>query len=303
MQQKSSSQTPMSDDTEFSDPPRDGWVNWFDAAATLVEHLRLIVGGTLLVGALALAVSFVLPRTYTSISYLGPLEDAEAKTVDSIMHSPRVLNDALAKFPEYYAAGDLARRRDYLSENLQWRIAKGANPKLALYKLEFTDNSPGRAQALLKVIIDRWIATTAPPPDTRAKIENALKANEEQIKDLTQVIDALKNRRDLLTPDVKGGYLPPNIGEMIKLRTQTEAGIDDLKAQLKTKSRDIIFEAPDLPSVPSGPRRALIVGVSMTVALGLLIAFTLLLHFLQMAAERPAYASFFERIGQAVHRR
>jgi len=120
---------------------------------------------------------------------------------------------------------------------------------------------------------------------------------------MSSFIDQLKKRPDLIAPDVKSGYLPPNIADMIRLRTDTLARIEELKTQLKAKSRDLIFEAPDLPTAPSGPRKELIVGVSTIVALGVLIAFVLLLHLLQIAAERPAYASFFQRIDQAIFRR
>lgn len=207
------------------------------------------------------------------------------------------------KFPEYEAGSDLADRRQHLNRNIQWLMTKGANPKLALYSLAVIDGRSGRAQALLKAVIDNWLEVTGPPADSRARLEKSLEANELQAKDLSLVIDGLKKRPDLLMPDVKNGYLPLNIGEMIKMRTETEGKVEDLKEQLKTKSRDLIFEAPDLPTRPSGPRKVLIVGISAIVALGALIAYVLLLRFLQTSAGRPAYAPFFKRIDQAIYRR
>lgn len=94
MQQDSSSPRHVADNEIMVQQP-DGWTGWFDVMATLIEHLRLIVGGTLLAGTVALAVSFLLPKTYTSTSYLGPLEDTAAKTAETVIRSPRVLNSVL----------------------------------------------------------------------------------------------------------------------------------------------------------------------------------------------------------------
>lgn len=301
--QESSPPAHLSEDDQFSDQQPNGWAGWFDAMATLIEHLRLIVGGTLLVGVVALAVSFVLHKSYTSVSYVGPLEDAEAKTAESVIRSPLIMNSVLQKFPEYEPQFDPIDRRQQLNDRTRWHIAKGANPKSALYSLEVTDDRPDRAQKILKSIIDTWLDATAPRPDERANLEKLVEANETQLNDLGTVIDEMKKQPNLLKPDIQAGYVPPNISEMIKTRTDTEAKINDLKWKLKAKSRDLIFEVPDLPTKASGPRKLLIVASSTIAAFAALVAFVLLRHFLQMAAERPGYAPFFERIDQAMHRR
>src|SRR5437764_9504947 len=80
-----------------------GWQNPFlGGLAMLVERWKLIVGLTLLAGVLAAGFAYSLPKVYTSVAYLGPLEEPKAKTAQAIVQSAPVLDAVIAKYPQYW---------------------------------------------------------------------------------------------------------------------------------------------------------------------------------------------------------
>jgi uncharacterized protein involved in exopolysaccharide biosynthesis len=271
-----------------------------DGLAVLIEHWKFIGIATLLAGVLAFGITFLLPKVYTSVAYIGPLEDSGARAAEVVIQSPPVLDPVIEKFPQYRAGYNLDERRDYLNSKLNWKIAKGGQPKSAIYTLKLDDTDPHRAQSLLSAILDVWLETLAPRPDNSARLGKTLEASETQANDLSQVIAELKKRPDALVADIRSGYYPPNIVDMIKMRTETAARIVELTQQLRAGSRDLIFSPPTLPEQPSGPSKKIIVAVAMAISLCGLIAFFLISWRLSLAAKKPAYAPMFVRIRRAM---
>jgi uncharacterized protein involved in exopolysaccharide biosynthesis len=162
------------------------------------------------------------------------------------------------------------------------------------------DGDPRRAQSILNAILDAWLETLAPRPDSSARLGKALEASEAQAADLSQVISELKKRPESMFADVRNGYFPPNVADMIKMRTDTLARIIELQVLLRPGSRDLIFSQPTLPEEPSAPRKKLIVSISMAITFVGLIAFFLLSWSMHVAAGRPVYAPIFARMRQAM---
>jgi uncharacterized protein involved in exopolysaccharide biosynthesis len=271
-----------------------------DGLAFLVEHSKFILVATLIAGALAYGVALLVPKVYTSVAFLGPLDDPSARTAQVVIQSAPVLDPVIEKFPQYRTGYSLDDRREYLQSRLGWTILKGSPPKSALYALSLDDKDPGLAQALLNAILERWLESLAPRPDTRDLLLKNMAASEVQANDLSQVISELKKRPDALVADIRSGYYPPNIVDMIRMRTETAAKIAELTQQLRAGSRDLIFRAPTLPERPSGPAKKTIVAAAMAATLCGLIAFFLMNWWLARVSGRPHYASVFARIGRAL---
>jgi hypothetical protein len=217
-----------------------------------------------------------------------------------VIQSPLVLDPVIEKFPQYRDGYSFEDRREYLNSKLYWKIVKGSPPKSAIYTLNLEDGDPRRAQSMLGAILDRWLETLAPRPDSSARIGKTLEASEIQANDLSQVITELKKRPDALVADIRSGYYPPNIVDMIKMRTETSARIVELTQQLRAGSRDLIFRPATLPEQPSGPNRKIIVAIAMAVSFFGLIAFFLLDWRVQIAAGKPIYAPMFARMRRAM---
>lgn len=300
MRQADSSRADLPGESDAADRRSDWGAVCLDGLAVLAEHAKFIVIATLVAGALAYGISLLLPKVYTSVAYVGPLEDANAKAAEVVIQSPLVLDPVIEKFSQYRVGYSLEDRREYLNSKLYWSIVKGAPPKSAIYTLKLDDRDAHRAQSMLSDIVDRWLETLAPRPDNSARLGKTLEASETQANDLSQVIAELKQRPDALVADIRSGYYPPNIVDMIKMRTDTAARIVDLTQRLRAGSRDLIFRSPSLPEQPSGPKMKIIVAIAMAVAFFGLIAFFLLDWRVQIAAGKPIYAPKFARMRRAM---
>jgi hypothetical protein len=103
------------------------------------------------------------------------------------------------------------------------------------------DTDPRRAQALLNAIVDGWLESIRPRPNRTARLQKLLEASEAQADDLSLVVAELKKRPDAMFADARNGYFPPNIVDMIKMRTEIATRIVDLTMELRAGSRDMIF--------------------------------------------------------------
>ena len=300
MRQAESSKADVTGGSEAASGRGNWTAVYLEGLAVLVEHWKFIVIATLVVGALAYGASLLLPKVYSSVAYIGPLDEANAKTAEVVIQSPSVLDPVIEKFPQYRDRYSLEDRREYLNSKLYWKVVKGSPPKSAIYTLRLDDGDPNRAQGMLIAILDRWLESLAPRPDNSARIEKTLEASERQSNDLSQVIAELKKRPDALVADIRSGYYPPNIVDMIKMRTETAARIVELTQQLRAGSRDLIFKSPSLPEQASGPNKKMIVAIAMAVTFFGLIVFFLLDWRVQIAAGKPVYAPMFTRMRRAM---
>jgi hypothetical protein len=278
------------------------WQGTFlNGMAVLAGRLRLIVSVTLLAGAAAYGIAWLLPQVYTSVAYLGPLEEPNAKAADAIIHSDPVLDPVMAKFPQYLTGYSLEEKRAYLNSSLRWQIARGAPTKSsAIYTLSLDDTDRHRAQALLGAIVDGWLESIRPRSDKTARLQKILEASEVQAADLSQVIAELKKRPDAMFADARNGYFPPNMVDMIKMRTELVTRIVELTTELRAGSRDMIFGPPTLPERPSGPSTRRTVLACMAVTFCGLIAFLLLRWRLTIVARQPVYAPAIAQIRRAI---
>jgi hypothetical protein len=279
-------------------------VDWpgriLDCAAYLVERLRLIVIVTLLAGVAVFILTYGSPRSYTSLAYVGMMDEPTAKAADVLMHSAPVLDTVIAKFPEYRSEYNLEQKRNYLSSRLQFMIVKGSEPRAGIYTAKFVDADPVMAQKLLNAILDGWLETKRPRPDNAARLEKSLEASEAQAADLSQVIAELKKRPDSMFADGRNGYFPPNIVDLIKMRTETAAKVVELTMALRAGSRDFILGPPNLPEQPNGTNRILLIAAAMAITLVVLVTILLLRWGLGVIAGKPSYAPVFARMRRAM---
>jgi hypothetical protein len=278
-----------------------------DALYELIRKLPLLLLGPLAVGGIAYFGVAAIPATYTSTVTIGPIDETIGKTSDALIHSPVVLDAVLLKFPQYPNL-DLPpdRRRAYLDERVRWSTVKPidwnatrvADPKIRrnFYVMTVDDSDPKNAQELARTLVTAWLTALQPRPDTRARLEKLLSAAERQAVDLSQAIADLQKRPELLVPDHRTGYLPPDISEMIKLRTESATQIEDIKEQLAGGSPDWVLAPPTFPSLQSWPIKRAVVINAMVWAFAILVGSVLLIFFLRMASQNPIYGPKLRRL-------
>lgn len=299
---------PGADERVIDDRDLDYWGMALDFVPPVLRAWKLIVVATVAAGVVAYFVGIFTvlhpPKIFSSVAYIGPLDEAKAKYAGSVLQSGPVMRTALKKFADYPVPGASDRqRRERLARELQFFPATGSDPKRpSLYVLEVSDTDPARAQAIASSLIDAWLATTRPQPGAAARLGRLLKATETQISDLSTFIDELLKHPELVGS--KSDNIPADIASLIELRAESIGKVEDIKGELAGIGTDVIFSPPTMPdkSVPDAPRlspwRAVLKAMGITFVA--LLVIVLLRHIVLQNMNSPHYGSRMQRICEAL---
>jgi hypothetical protein len=98
----------------------------------------------------------------------------------------------------------------------------------------------------------------------------------------------------------KPGYFPPNVADMIKLRSESIGKLEDIKSAIEGMSRDVIFSDPTAPSLSARPRALKAVLRAMGVTFVALLVIVLLRHIVLLNVNSPIYGSKMKHIREAL---
>ncbi|MGO8911441.1 MAG: hypothetical protein ACLQDM_19260 [Bradyrhizobium sp.] len=246
--------------------------------ATILQNLKLLLLGPVIVGLVAFGIVNVLPKWYTSVAYLN-LDEAGARAADALMHSPPVLDKVLAELKP--PQNTVEARRAFLNGNRRIVVAAGELQRTSgLYRLEYSDRDPRVAQRVNLLFIEAWLESTKPPPEKRATIEAEIARRDLRAKSVSQLIDRLqKDATSLVSQNSQEGELATPLTKLIEKRDENLATIADLRNSLNGVSHDVVFSAPDLPEEPSWPKKGMITILAGFVAGLLLLMFVILRPF------------------------
>lgn len=287
---------------ELPESKIDIWTVLLDALIILSDRWKLLILGPLIAGAIGYAGAFLLPKSYASSAYVGPLDEATAKKASSLILSPLVLDATLRKFQRPpFSSMTLDEARLYLQERVGFALARGGDPKLpSLYVLKAIDSQPAHARDLLTVILDSLLVAMMPPPDRIASLKRQQEIVDLQSADLSSAITRLMNHPELLSGDVKTGYAPVNVGDMIKLRTEGLIRSEDLREAIAGPSHDIIVSPPTMPTIAVAPAKRKVVAVVVASTLAFLIVLLLLRDLFLPLLANSVYQPKLQRIGNAL---
>jgi capsular polysaccharide biosynthesis protein len=230
-------------------------ISLFDLLLVVADNLRLLILGPLLVGLLALGIGFVLPKSYTSEAYLQ-LEES-AKVVEAMMRSPAVLDVVLKQFPT--PSGGTDRAREELSRKFRFGTSS-INQKTGagVTKLEVEDEIPARAQGLANALIDAWLATTKPQPESLLELTRKRKLNQDALDTVSQLLKRMADETaSLIQPNVKYELGTQSV-QLLQLRNGYVGEIASIDLQLRGQTRDVVASPPSLPTEATKPRKSLI---------------------------------------------
>ncbi|UPJ51981.1 hypothetical protein IVB30_11875 [Bradyrhizobium sp. 200] len=283
----------------------DPWDVLFEAFLVLLKHWKLLIIGPLIAGVVAYSGSFLLAKSYRSYAYVGPLDETLGKRSAALIQSPVVLDAAVRGLPEkLFSPIPANQSRAYVTQRIRFRPIDAADPKLQqLYIFEAVDSQPARAQAILTAVIGAWMTAMKPPPGKLASLDRMKEAFELQSANLSTAIATLMQHPELLRADVKTGYAPVNVGDLIKLRTDGIIKIEELKAAMAGLGDDIVVLPPTMPEASVGASRRLIVmltvGITFVVLSGFLLVRGLFLPWLV----NSAYGPKVRQLGDVIWRR
>jgi hypothetical protein len=246
-------------------------------SALILENLKLLLIGPLVVGVIAFGIASVLPKWYTSTAYLS-LDEAGARAADSLMHSTPVLDAVLAKLDVPREA--LEARRKSVDSNRRIVVAPGEIPAASkLFRLEYSDREPSLAQKINSFFIEAWLNSTKPPSQKTRSIEAEIARRDLQVKLISQLLDRLQKDATSLVTQSQQGELATPMMKLIERRDENLAELVKLRDALNGLSPDVVFGPPDLPSQPSWPRKAIITILAVLVSTLLLLVFVILRRF------------------------
>jgi hypothetical protein len=287
---------------DLAESKLDVWTVLLDALIILSDRWKLLIVGPLIAAAVAYAGAFLLPKSYGSYAHVGPMDEATARKTSSLILSPLVLDATLHKFPQPpFSSMTLDEARNYLQERIGFALAPGGDPKLpSLYVLKVVDSQPARARDLLTTIIDTWLVAMQPPPDRLASLQRLQEGVDLQSADLSSAITRLMNHPELLSGDIKTGYAPVNVADMIKLRTEGIAKSEDLRAAMAGPGRDVIVSPPTMPTTAQGPVKRKIVAIVAASTLAFLVVLLLVRDLLLPLLADSIYVPKLRQISDAL---
>ena len=243
--------------------------------ATIWQNLKLLLLGPVIVGLVAFGIATLLPKWYTSVAYLN-LDEAGGRAADALMRSPPVLDKVLAQFKA--PQNTIEARRAFLGGHRRIVVAPGELPMTSrLYRLEYSDRDPRVAQKVNSLFVEAWLDSETPTSEKRMMIEAEIARRELEAKSLSQLIDRLQ--RDAPPPvsqsSLESELVGPILG-LIRDRDKNLAAIASLRSSLNGVPRDVVFSAPDLPEVPSWPKKGIISILAGFIAEMLLLMFVIL---------------------------
>jgi hypothetical protein len=233
-------------------------VSLLDLVVVVAENLKLLILGPVVVGLLALGIGYALPKSFASQAYLSLGESGKA--VEAVMRSPAVLDVVLSQFPDSTGGGGGA---DSGREELgtKFRFSTGSSSQKTgsvLTKLEVEGESPERARALANALIDAWLVTTKPQPESKRELERKLKLNQDALETVAQLIKRLTGETTrLIMPNVQFDLATPTV-QLLQLRNGYVDAIASIELQLRGSTRDVVFSPPSAPTKPLNSKMSLI---------------------------------------------
>lgn len=279
-------------------------ISLIDLLLVIVENLKLLVLGPVLLGFMALGVGYLMPKSYTSNAILS-LPTPAPNTAPSptpaqaaaIMVSPVVLDPVIRS-----ANGELENSIEEQRLNLAKQI-KATVGKDMLLRLEVAGETPAQAQALANAIIDGWLNTTVPGERDRADLETRLGYAKTALDSVTRLIEKITNEgtTNLGKPLTRGeaGTSLMAVGE---LQSKYLTEVLSIPRALQGLSRDVIVQQPTLPIKAAAPKKALI-AVIATLATGFaLLLFVFVRHAVRQSANDAANASKWAQLNGSFRR-
>ncbi|MET4036904.1 MULTISPECIES: Wzz/FepE/Etk N-terminal domain-containing protein [unclassified Bradyrhizobium] len=257
--------------------PSNGVPSLRDFVEIVWRNLKLLLFVPALAGLGAFAATSVTPKWYTSAAYLT-LDEWGARSADAIMHSPPVLDAVSRAIGDSEQASDA--RREALDRNRRIVVAPGNVEGAAkLFRLEYSDRDPRRAQKINEAFISAWIEAAKPPPDAPSKVNADISRIQLRLTSLSELLDDLLNRvQAAVDANQKNkNEVAVRARDLLLANHLDFADVVAVLRSMRSVSRALVISEPSLPQEPSWPKRT-IVSILTAFAAGLIALIFVLLR-------------------------
>ena len=274
---------------ETIQPVQQQEIDLLDILVTLAENIKLLIFGPLLVGLCALAIAFIVPKTFESIAVLK----AEQATA-SLMTTAAVL-DPVAESLGLTKEESAEEARRQLREQI--KAAVGRNDKLLT--LTVSAPEPQQAQAIANAVLQQTYVQSRPKGSELARLETQLQDAKARTKSAEDAAVTLLKRMEsngaTTSTESARGY-----AELLNVAAAAQNQVAALQAQLEGLTDAQLVQAPTLPQKASKPKKGLI-AIGATLAAGLaLMLFVFVRQAVRGSAKDADAASKMARIRRAL---
>ena len=266
----------MTDATHY---PEDDDISLLDLLQTIVDNLRLLVIGPVLVGLLALAGASFLPKTYESTAILG----GDQTTVTIMLGAPVL--DPIAKSLGYTV--DLST--DEARLKLKDQIKASINTKDKQLTLTAKAQSPQEAQALAQAVLQHTYVQTRPRESAKLRLEQQLAQAQTREKEATQTAQPIAGKIAKTSGDVSD-QLAQGYAQLIGVVKESQNTQIDIERQLEGLDASALVQEATLPTKHATPKRGLVAIIAALATGFALLLFVFIRQALRSASQNEESA-------------
>ena len=228
-------------------------ISLLDLLVVVAENLKLLIFGPIVVGLLALGISYTLPQSFTSQAILALPTPTQAQAqAAAMMVSPLVL-DPVIKSLNLSGGRSIQVARMGLANQIKAAVGKDG-----LLRLDVTANTPLEAQTLANAVIDTWLKSTAPGEQDRADLEKRLAYAKTSLESVRRLLDRLtSDGTAYLGKPLTLGEAGTSLVAVGELQARYLAEVLAIPRTLQGLSRDVVAQPPTLPTEPVSAKKSL----------------------------------------------
>lgn len=259
-----------------------------DLFLVIVDNLRLLVLGPIIVGIIVFVIASIWPKTYESTTILK----AEQITA-SLMNSAAVL-DPIAYSLGYTSHMPQDDARSKLKDQVQVRF----NIKDKLITLTAQAASPEKAKALALAVLQQTYAQSQPRDSEKSRLEKQMEQAKVREKEASDAAKLLSKKMDSMgggaATEVAQGY-----AQMMRVVQDSQEVQSTLEQQLIGLDASAIVQDPTLPTKHAEPRRGLVTVLAVQTAGFLLLVWVFILHSFEKSSKKNESAQKMKEIKMA----
>lgn len=267
--QESISKIPNASETRVSET-----FTLLDLLLVIVDNLRLLVLGPVVVGLIVFIIAGIWPKTYESTAILK----AEQITV-SLMNSAAVL-DPIANSLGYTPEMPLDEARRKLKDQVQSRF----NAKDKLITLIAQAESPQAAQVLALAVLQQTYAQSQPRDSEKNRLQKQMEQAKVREKEAIEAGKLLRKKMEgvgsAAVPEVAQGY-----AQMMRVVQESQASQLSIEQQLIGLDTSAIVQDATLPTKHVVPDRNLIAIIAVFVTAFMLFLFVFIRQVLRTISQ------------------
>jgi uncharacterized protein involved in exopolysaccharide biosynthesis len=266
-------------------------ISLLDLLVTLADNVKLLILGPLAVGLIALAIAFVLPKSFESVAILPGDQATISVMTSTAALDPVIVSLGLDKNETLQEARLALLRR-----------VKAAVGRDKLLTLTVSDSSPRQAQATAQLLLNTTYEQLRPKDGNKVRIERQLVEAQLRLKNAELAAKSLLVVLERSSSQEKtGGFdLPRGAAELLAAPSVALNQALALEAQLEGMTDSQLVQAPTLPEKAVSPKKGMI-AVGATLATGfMLLLFVIIRNGLRNAESDPASAVKLARIRRAL---